>query len=234
MIKQRSNIRYPLGRRIKRFSQRFPVSNLLRNYMIFIQHLYQIGRCTTAKPIRIHLAISKSVQQAERIIYVGRRPGEMIAVIIIFQFGKNLVTGQSHTCRQYIHVIIHLRQHFFFTDTADGRIRSIHTDVLNIIQFTKDAQLGKLGDAGEEHKTQIRIASFQRTIEIAHHIPKHRQILFFMDNIEKRGVVFINEDNNLTAGLMANATDKSGKTIIQGHFLIHFTVRFFISVQLNA
>ena len=132
------------------------------------------------------------------------------------------------------YIFFQLCTQFIFRYTANGTISILHTYVLKIVQFTKDAQLGKLGDAGEEHKTQIRIASFQRTIEIAHHIPKHRQILFFMDNIEKRGVVFINEDNNLTAGLMANATDKSGKTIIQGHFLIHFTVRFFISVQLNA
>ena len=158
----------------------------------------------------------------------------MIAIIVIFQFRKHFFARHFHTHGQYIHVIIHLSQHFFLADTANSSIRSIHTDVLDIIQFAEDAQLGKLCDTGEEHKTQIRIASFQRTVEIAHHIPKDRQILFFMDNVEKRSVVFINEDNDLPTGLLANTADQSGETIIQSHFLTHFAIHLFISIQLNT
>jgi len=158
----------------------------------------------------------------------------MITVIVIFQFRKHFFARHFHTHGQYIHVIIHLSQHFFLADTTNSSIRSIHTDIFDIIQFAEDAQLGKLCDTGEEHKTQIRITSFQRTIEIAHHIPKDRQILFLMNNVKKRSVVFINEDNDLPTGLLANTADQSGETIIQSHFLTHFAIHLFIPIQLNT
>ena len=63
---------------------------------------------------------------------------------------------------------------------------------------------------------------------------KDRQILFLMNNVEKRSVVFINEDNDLPTGLLANTADQSGETIIQSHFLTHFAIHLFISIQLNT
>ena len=158
----------------------------------------------------------------------------MITIIVLFQFCQHFITHYLHFFRQQIQIIAHLLLYFFFRNAADGSIRFIHTDVLDIIQFTEDAQLGKLCDTGEEHKTQIRITSFQRTIEIAHHIPKDRQILFLMNNVKKRSVVFINEDNDLPTGLLANTADQSGETIIQSHFLTHFAIHLFIPIQLNT
>ena len=46
---------------------------------------------------------------------------------------------------------------------------------LILFQLAENAELGKLGDAGQEHKAQIRVARLQRTVEIMHHITQDRR-----------------------------------------------------------
>ena len=126
----------------------------------------------------------------------------MITIIVLFQFCQHFITRYLHFFRQQIQIIAHLLLYFFFRNTADGSIRFVHTDVLDIIQFTEDAQLGKLRDSGQKHIAQIRVTGFQRTVEVTHHIAKYGQILILMHYIKKRSIIFVNQDNNLFAGLL--------------------------------
>ena len=170
LVEQRGNVRHPLCRCIERFGNNFPTSDLLGLYMVFVQHLDQIGWCTTAEPIRTDFTVRKSIQQAERIINVGRWISKMITVIIIPQTCNKFRTGNLHPARKQFQIMIHLRQHLIFRDTANSGIWTVHADILYIVQFTEYTQLRELRNTGKEDIAQIRIASLQRTVEITHHV----------------------------------------------------------------
>ena len=68
LVEQRGNIRHPFRWSIESCGKYFPSSYLLGSNAILVQHFYQIGRRATAEPIRVHLAIGKSIQQAEWIV----------------------------------------------------------------------------------------------------------------------------------------------------------------------
>ena len=139
LIEQRSDTGHALRGSIEFCGHGFHAAYLRRNHTELVQHLYQISRRATTEPIRIHLTIGKSVQQAERIVNVGRRLGKVIAVIVIFQFRNRFLTRDTYARSQQIQVIGHLCQHFFFADTADSSVCPIHADVLDIIQLAEDA-----------------------------------------------------------------------------------------------
>ena len=83
--------------------------------------------------------------------------------------------------------------YFLFRDAADGGIFRQHADILNIVQLAKDAQLGELGDARQEHEAQVGVAGFERTIEIPHDVAQDGQVFFLMHHVEQGGVVFVDE-----------------------------------------
>ena len=152
----------------------------------------------------------------------------MITIIVLFQFCQHFITHYLHFFRQQIQIIAHLLLYFFFRNAADGSIRFIHTDVLDIIQFTEDAQLGKLRDSGQKHIAQIRVTGFQRTVEVTHHIAKYGQILILMHYIKKRSIIFVNQDNNLLAGLLKSALYHPLQALVNFNITFTSPIYFFI------
>ena len=126
----------------------------------------------------------------------------MIAVIIVFQFFQHFDAGQFHPGCQQIQIIGHLCQYLILRNATDCSVRFIHTDILDIVQLTEDTQLRKFRDTGQEHIAQVRIASFQWTVEITHHIAKRRQVLFFMNHIEEWSIIFVDQNHHLSSGLL--------------------------------
>ena len=92
---------------------------------------------------------------------------------MFFQFQDSLFPIQFEMLGQFVYVIAHLDQQFFLGNTADGCIWLIHTYIPDIIQLAEDAELGELGNAGEEDKAQQRLTVLQRRIEIAHSVAKN-------------------------------------------------------------
>ena len=91
----------------------------------------------------------------------------------------------------------------------------MHADVLDVVEFGEDAQLGELRDAGEEYETEIGCRVFQGTAEIAHDLTELREDGLFMHDIEQRGVIFVDEYDDLTSGLFIGGADETGKAVVR-------------------
>ena len=59
----------------------------------------------------------------------------------------------------------------------------MHADVGNVVQLAEDAQLGELGDAGEEDEAQVGVASLQGAVEVPHHVAEYGKVGFFMHHV---------------------------------------------------
>ena len=123
--------------------------------------------------------------------------------------------------------------HFLFRDATDGGVFRQHADVLDIIQFAKDTELRKFGNTGEEDETQVRVAGFERTIEVTHDVAENREVLFFMYHVEQWRIVFVDEHHRLAARLLVNVTDKFCQPYIGIGRVRMYAVIFFYLFQLG-
>ena len=101
-------------------------------------HLYKEGRRAALEPVTPEGSVLKGIEEAEGIEDVGRGPCEVIAVILTPEGGECLLTCCALLCGHSVEVAGHLREDL------------VHADVLQVVQFAEDAELGKLRDAREE------------------------------------------------------------------------------------
>ena len=161
-----------------------------------------------AKPVIVQLVIGKGIQQAERIIDIGRRPGKMITVIFLLQLLQRFLFAHFLRNGKPFYISCHLFLHFFLSDATNGGIGLQHTDIQDIVQLAEDAELGEFGNAGQEHKAKIRVARLQRAVKIAHHVTENGKIRFLMHHIQQRRVILVNKDYHLSAGLFVGTHDE--------------------------
>ena len=120
--------------------------------MKLAHHLNQIGGCATAKPIIIDLLIRKRIEQAKWIVNIRRRPCKMVTIIFALQLLDRLLSCAIQDSCQMINMISHLRQQLLLCDTTNRGIGFQHTDVIDVVQLTKNAQLRELRDSSQEDK----------------------------------------------------------------------------------
>ena len=97
---------------------------------------------------------------------------------------------------------MHLRQDLFLCNATDSSIILVHTDICQVVKLAEDAELRELRDACEEDELEIWVGSLQWRVEIAHDIAEHRQRLLLMHHVKQRGIIFVNEYDNLLACLL--------------------------------
>ena len=68
---------------------------------------------------------------------------------------------------------------------------------LEIVQFTKDAELTKLGDACDEYKADVSLLLLQGAEEISHNVADGLLQLFVTYRIMHRCIIFVDENNCL-------------------------------------
>ena len=120
-----------------------------------LQEFYQKGRGTGRKPVVLITLLSKSINQAERIVHIHTGFTEMISVILLLQVGTRLfirfIVGLCHL----FDINFHLCQQFLFGDTADSAVIIAHADVLKIVKFAGYAHLAEFADARQEEEAKI-------------------------------------------------------------------------------
>ncbi len=84
-------------------------------------------------------------------------------------------------------------QQFLLGDAAEGAEVIPHTDVLQIIQFTEDAQLAELADSRDKKKTKILPQPLERTEELTHLIPKLLLQKGIGITVKQRSIVLVNQ-----------------------------------------
>ena len=113
-------------------------------------HLYKEGRRAALEPVTPEGSVLKGIEEAEGVEDVGRGPCEVIAVILTPEGGECLLTCRALLCSHSVEVAGHLREDLVHRDAAHPCKLLVHADVLQVVQFAEDAELGKLRDAREE------------------------------------------------------------------------------------
>ena len=182
--------------------------------MILPKHFNEIRRSARREPVVGIVAVLQGIEQAEGIEDVGRRPCEMISVILLLQSSDGFFASYLPSLGEVIEIVGHLRQHLLLGYAAYSGIVGAHGYVLEVVQLAEDAELRKLRYAGEEDKLQIRVTVFQRRIEIAHNIAEHRQCRVFMNNVEQRGVILVDKYNDFLACLLVCSLNQCRETVV--------------------
>ena len=144
----------------------------------------------------------------------------MIPVIIFFQFHQSFFWSNLQLLRQPLHIFFHLRTYFILTNTTDGSIRFIHTNILNIIKFAEYTELGEFGNASQKHISQIRITRFQWTVEVAHDVAQYIKIFPFMRHIQQRSIVFVDKYDHFLTCLLISTLYQPHQTLIGINLLL--------------
>ena len=84
----------------------------------------------------------------------------------------------------------------------------------------------KLGDAGQEHKAQIRVACLQRTVKITHHITKYGEILLLVHHIQQGRIILVDENYHLAVGMFAGTHDECLHPVIKSNRPFQLSVLF--------
>ena len=121
---------------------------------------------------------------------------------MVLQFCYGFLTTQPQFPGKLVHVSTHLTKQFIFGDSANAGIRLVHADVLDVVQLAEDAELRELCDSSQENEAEHRFAILKRRVEVAHRVPQDIKIFPFMSHVKQRCVIFIDERDNLPAGLL--------------------------------
>ena len=104
-----------------------------------------------------------------------------------------------------------LRQ-FTLGNTTTATVFILQRENLEIVQLAKDAELTKLGDACDEYKANVSLLLLQGAEEISHDVADGLLQLFVTDRIMYRGIIFVDENNNLLTCLSRGSQQNVLKT----------------------
>ena len=86
---------------------------------------------------------------------------------------------------------------FTLGNTTTATVFILQRENLEIVQFTKDAELTKLGDACDEYKADVSLLLLQGAEEISHNIADGFLQVFVTDRIMHWSIIFIDENDCL-------------------------------------
>ena len=89
-----------------------------------------------------------------------------------------------------------LRQ-FTLSNTTTAAVFILQRENLEIIQLAEDAELTKLRDACDEYKANVSLLLLQGTEEISHDVADGLLQVFVTYRIMHRGIILIDENDNL-------------------------------------
>ena len=101
---------------------------------------------------------------------------------------------------------------FTLGNTTTATVFILQRENLEIVQLAKDAELTKLGDACDEYKANVSLLLLQGAEEISHDVADGLLQLFVTARIMYRGIIFVDENNNLLTCLSRGSQQDVLKT----------------------
>ena len=191
MVKYRKRVCNDIGRCIKLLGSSRNAIQLTDIEIALLQDVYQESGSTGREPEIGIFLLSKCIKQTKRIVNVFTIFTEMIPIILLFQMYTRLIIRFTVRLGHPSYIFFQLCTQFIFRYTANGTISILHTYVLKIVQFTKDAHLTKFTDTGQEKKTKIFSLRFQRTEKVAHDATYFSLQLLIVVAIQHRRIIFV-------------------------------------------
>ena len=131
----------------------------------------------------------------------------------------------------HLYVFVKNSQQFFFCDATKGSISRLHRDIAQIVQGGEDAQLAEFGDACDEDKLLVLVANFDCLVKLLHNMAHFFKLVGFVQVIQQRRIVFVQDDNGFQAGLLVGAFDKPSEAFPRGGFRLVSSIKAFIIFQ---
>ena len=110
---------------------------------------------------------------------------------------------------------------FTLGNTTTATVFILQRENLEIVQFTKDAELTKLGNACDEYKADVSLLLLQGAEEISHDIADGLLQVFVTDRIMHWSIIFVDENDNLLPCLSGSSKQNIPKASPKA-----FTLRF--------
>ena len=159
----------------------------------------------------------------------------MITVVTFLQFLVCFLLCLLVIFRQQRHFIVKDVVQLFFSDTADVAILFLHRDVLDIVKVAEDAEFAELGDTCEKHEPQISVGALQCAVERLEHVAELYLEIFVAYGLKHRLIVFVDENNHVTSGLLFGGFDKllesSLNTFIDSYTVIYLFILAELSIK---
>ena len=152
---------------------------------------------------------------------------EMIPVILPLQMRTGCFVRLAVRPSHPLDVRTKLVQQLPLGDAAYRAEVIPHTDVLQIIQLAEDAHLAELADSRDKEETKILPQSLEGTEKLTQLIPK---LLLQGDvgiAVQKRSIVFVNQDNDRQTGLFIRTADHTLQTGGRSLFLLFRPINLF-------
>ena len=111
---------------------------------------------------------------------------------------------------------------FFLCDAAQCLVTGVHADVGWLVEAAENADLGKLGHPGKQHKLQVAVCSLEQRIKSLQYLsvpvfehtflPGDNLLYVGVKNIEYRFVIFVYEHNTTPAAALMRPLQNVGET----------------------
>ena len=191
MVKYRKRVCNDIGRCIKLLGSSRNAIQLTNIEIALLQDVYQESGSTGREPEILITFLRKCIKQTKRIVHILTFLTEMIPIILLFQMYTRFIIRFTVRFGHPSYIFFQLCTQFIFRYTANGTISILHTYVLKIVQFTKDAHLTKFTDTGQKKKTKIFSLRFQRTEKVAHDATYFSLQLLIVVAIQHRRIIFV-------------------------------------------
>ncbi len=136
----------------------------------------------------------------------------MITVILLFQATNGFFKGQPFAFTQTVYLRFKSMNQLLFCNAAQGIIRPVHADVVQLVQVAEHADLCKLGDTRQEHEAQVAVGALQHPVKGFQDAAVFIEQILIEQGLKQRFVVFVYQDDSLLAGQRTRPFYHIGKT----------------------
>ena len=208
---------------VVRSRQRFHRNVVLRYIVQVIVALLQVShqecRRPSLEPVHPEFARIECVQKTERIIHADAVFTKMIAIIHWCQFLVAFFFRKPVHLRKSLHAFTKIWLQFLLWYSADVSISGIHRYVIQIVKSAEDAHFTQFGHPCQEREPDGIVLSLYDTVEALELAPELLHKFRIVNVVDYRLFIFIDEDDDLLAGLSAcrvNDVFKPGRQVF-GH-----------------
>ena len=128
--------------------------------------------------------------------------GEMIAIVVAFQFGVCLFQSDIQSLGIFLYARAENSVEFFLGDTTKPRILVEHGNLLQVVQFGEDAHLGELCYTRDEDELQVCALLLDHLIEPTQKGAHAFELFLVIKQAHEWGIVLVKNDHCFFACLL--------------------------------
>ena len=135
----------------------------------------------------------------------------MISIVPSGEFPITCFLGQLVGPCQNLDALRKVLLQLYFGYATDVRVAGIHGDILEVVESAEHGQFADFGDTGEETEADVGVLGFHHAVEPLKPATEDIGERFVGEVIDEGLVVFVDEDDDRTAGLLMGGVNHVAK-----------------------